>query len=448
MKLAHWPDSFEGRAILAVVGMSLTVWLAWSAFALWDAGREQSTLFDEELKDTAEVIVAAFPKVVFDQGLSMNFKLPSGGSTLEFNFQVWTRERRLVSRTETTPTEPLNPSFEPGFHSQRVGGQVWRSYSLNDESGAIQVQMGEHVAQRRGFARLDAIKGLGGLTFLLVAVAAALIGAMLWTARPLQRLRRQVETRAPTDTTALPLDGLPAEVRPLVQAFNHLLQRAEAARESQLRFVADAAHELRTPLAALKLQAQVAQRARSPEDVQAALGRLQSGIDRSTRVTEQLLELARMDGQSSVEPVALLDATQLLNCAAETCWPLAARRGMRLRFAAEVPELLAPPGLVEVALRNLLDNSLRYGPEGGCVTLGTMRRAGRDCVYVSDQGPGLDAAQREQALRPFVRLHDGAETGSGLGLSIVQRVARLMGAELRLEDAEPGPGLRALLLLN
>jgi two-component system sensor histidine kinase QseC len=360
---------------------------------------------------------------------------------------VWTRDGRLLSRTQTTPAEPINPTFEPGFHSHQVAGRVWRTYTLYDESGDIQVQMGEHVEQRMGIAKMDSLSRLLNLSWLLLLLSASLIAVLLWSSRPLARLQQQIEVRKLTDASALDSRGLPLEVQPLVLAFNALLERAETARTAQRRFVADAAHELRTPLAALRLQTQVAMRAVEPAEQQAALARLLQGIDRSTRLVEQLLDVARFDAPTSAQALQDVNVMELCQRLTESCAALAVRRRVSLHLDTELQQVRAAPGLLEVAMRNLLDNALRYSPEGSTVTLGTQLLEGRACFYVSDQGPGLDAAQQELALRPFVRLGDGLEMGSGLGLSIVHRVVALMGAELRLEHRPPAVGLKAMLLL-
>jgi two-component system, OmpR family, sensor histidine kinase QseC len=442
----RWWHSFQGRAVAAVVGTCLLVWVGWTAYTLWDGSRVQSTLNDVDLKSTAEIMITAFPQAALAQGPSANFKLPAGVQGTEFNYQVWSRDHRLLFRTETTPTRPLNPGFTVGFHNELIDGQHWRSYGASDASGAIHAQIGVRLAQRRSYVRLESMQLLAQLGGLLVGLSAVLIGVMLWTARPLRRLRRQIEARAPTDATPLPDHGLPAEVLPLVHAFNDVLARAEAARLAQQRFVADAAHELRTPLAALRAQAQVAQRTQDPQTAREALTRLQGGIDRSTRVAEQLLDLARVDGSGLALPATLVSLPRLGHDLVEGCAGLSRRRDVSLQIALSVEQVRAPESMLHIALRNLLDNAVRYTPAGGHVTLGSHRTANkRLCLFVQDDGPGMTVSERAQAVQPFVRLHEGQETGSGLGLAIVQRVAQLLGAELRLEDA--APGLRASLLM-
>ena len=329
MKVRWW-DSFQGRALVSGIGACVLVWLG--------------------------------PKGIADQNSTGNFRLPVGVDGPEFNYPLWTRDRRLVSRAETAPTEPMNPSFEPGFRSHTVNGRTWRSYSLNDETNAIQVQIGHRVSQRRSEVRNLAVHGLIGLGIQLAALSVFLTAALLWTARPLKHLRQHVEARDAQDASALKSEGLPSEVQPLVSAFNSVLARAEAARVAQQRFVADAAHELRTPLAALRLQAQVALRAQPGDDQQAALKRLQQGIDRSTRVAEQLLELARMDSLRPALPRQSVVLAALGEELLQACAGLAARRGLSLQANLPDAQVISHGALLHIALRNLLDNALRYSP--------------------------------------------------------------------------------------
>jgi two-component system, OmpR family, sensor histidine kinase QseC len=447
MKMRWW-DSFRGRAVASIVGAILLLWLSSLAYEFWQAGSERSELFDRELRSTAAIIIKSMPISLTDQNPSAHFKVAIDEGVPEFNFQIWTRDRRLVSRTETAPTEPMNPSFEPGFRSHTVNGQTWRSYSLNDDTNAIQVQMGEHLEQRRNLVRQLAVEDLIGVGTVLAALSLVLISALLWTARPLKRLRDEVEARAAQDASALRSEGMPSEVQPLILAFNSLLARAEAARVAQQRFVADAAHELRTPFAALRLQAQVAMRTEPGADQQLALERLQQGIDRSTRVAEQLLELARMDSLGPAIPRQAVVLAALGEDLLADSFSLAARRGLVLRAALPDAQVMSHPALLHTAMRNLLDNALRYSPPGSVVTLGAEQLEGGNwCLFVQDAGPGMSEQECERALQPFVRLHAGDEMGSGLGLAIVQRVALLLGARLQLMPADPPPGLKVRLEL-
>lgn len=445
MKLRLW-HSFQGRSVLAVIGVALLVWLTWTMYVYWDARRENSAIFDPELESGARLALSILPRVKSEQVVAGGYQLPKGPDVpFGIGLQLWTLDGRLLMRSSSAPAQPLNPSFEVGFSSHVINGERWRGYSLTDAAGEVQVQLAERLPERDDIARIETTKLLTMMAVALVPVTISLVAMILWTALPLSRLRHQLDYRRPNDHAALSTAGLPNEVLPLVQSFNQMLLRVEEARLAQQRFVAGAAHELRTPLAALRVQAQVAQRSKHDDEREAALMRLQSGIDRSARMVDQLLELARLDGDQEARERETISLPVLAQEVMESCGPLAARRQISVKLHITDATLSGNLALLYIALRNLLDNALRYSPSGGLVTLGADVTGDSWAFYVQDAGPGLNAAQRKQVIQPFVRMHEGEEIGSGLGLAIVQRVAMALGAELSLEDAAPAPGLRAVL---
>jgi signal transduction histidine kinase len=457
---SRWWRSFQARSVVASLAASLLVWGGFSLWTWYEAGNERSRRYDAELKTSAEMVIRAFPKVLVTQGEPTIFDATGTAgvwaSTTEFNYQVWTSDRRLVSRAASTPAQALNPAFTPGLSNATIDGTMWRVYTASDTSGAIQVQTGMNIAQRRELAMFAVTDQLTGLLLLLIPLTLHLLAAGAWTARPLARLRDAVARRSHDDDSPLPEADLPSEVVPLVKAFNDVLLRATQAREAQQRFVGDAAHELRTPLAALRVQAQVAQRLRDEPTRQQALQRLVEGIDRMTRVAEQLLDLARMDSLRGDDAALQPDSVDIREVASHTvrgCLVLAERRRVQLHVrpaAADPPlQVQGDAELLGIALRNVIDNALRYTPEGGRVQIESARVGQTVQLSVTDSGPGLDAQQREQALAPFVRLTPrGDEVGSGLGLSIVQRVCTLQNVVFELLPAPVGAGLQARFTLN
>ena len=460
MTLLHWRRSFQARSIIASVAVCLLVWAGWSLWTLWEAGKERSHLFDAELKLNARIVVQAFPRAFLGQPSPTVFELrpedaaASAEGDYEFNYQVWTHDRRLVSRAATTPEQALNPDFSPGFNSTQINGRTWRVFTLSDANGDIQVQVGDRLDQRKAMVALGAQESFFALLWLIGALTLGLLAAGWWAARPLRRLRDSVSQRVPGNDAPLPDHDLPSEAVPLVRVFNKLLQRSGDARAAQRRFVADAAHELRTPLAVLRVQAQVALRTRDETQRNAALARLVQGIDRSTRVAEQLLDLARLDELQADDPAlrsAPVDVDALVSRAIDSNRSLAERRQVRVQAQVNADAVKGDAGLLGVALRNVLDNALRYSPAGSSVQVQAAQRG--DAVYLSvtDSGPGLSAQQRQQAMEPFVRLAQDDQTsdeaGSGLGLSIVQRICALQNTRFELLGRSSGQGVEARFTL-
>jgi signal transduction histidine kinase len=237
----------------------------------------------------------------------------------------------------------------------------------------------------------------------------------------------------------LAANDLPSEISPMVEELNRLLERLAASFASQQAFVADAAHELRSPLTALSLQLQLLERARDASDRELATTRLGGAIDRATHLVSQLLTLARNEPEAAQENRGPLALDAIARDAAADVQPLAQQR--RIQIERRAPEGVTVVGETEalrILVRNLLDNAVRYSPEASTVTLSVQRDpAGRAVLEVSDEGPGIAAADRSRAFARFYRAPGAAEGGSGLGLAIVKAIAQRHGAQLTLADAVP-----------
>jgi signal transduction histidine kinase len=335
---------------------------------------------------------------------------------------------------------PLPPAAVEGFRDLDHAGARWRVYALPNEVQLIQIA--QPLAQRRAQAIGITLRILLPL-LLLLPVAAALLWWIVGRAlRPLDELGRQLAQRRPGSAAPLQVEPLPAEVRPMVAALDGLLQRLQAALEQQRSLTADAAHALRTPLAAVTLQAQLAQRAPDGPARDAALGKLEAGVKRASQLVAQLLALARLDPDAAREPAAPLDLAQLAREVADELAALAERAAIGLR--ATLPPAAPTVGheaALRMALTNLLDNALRYTPAGGEVELALQADAGGWRLAVSDSGPGLPADERERVFDRFYRGRDSRAPGSGLGLAIVREVARLHGGETFIGDGPGGRGL-------
>ena len=302
------------------------------------------------------------------------------------------------------------------------------------------IQVAQPQAIRRSLAARAALRSVAPLGALALP-----LGLLVWWLvshflRPLERLAAELRGRQADALSPLPVAGLPQETAPLVEALNALLQRLAQALSAQRDFLADAAHELRSPLTALKLQLQALQRAEDPAARGAALAALGEGIGRAQRLVEQLLALARSEAAPAAhEPV---DLEALATEVIAALWPLAQAR--RQTLALEAPEPRPVSGdraALYALLRNLVDNALRYSPEGGAVTVTVGGAPQAPLLTVDDSGPGIPAAERARVFDRFWRRASGQGDGSGLGLAIVQAVAQRHHATLRLDDA-PAGGLR------
>jgi len=312
------------------------------------------------------------------------------------------------------------------------------------------VQVAEPLAGRESLARHITLKMLLP-TFIALPVLALLIwfgvGAGL---RPLQQLKQEVKQRTASRLEPVAMAGVPEEVAPLVKALNDLFGRLQHAFEGERRFTADAAHELRTPLAALKIQAQVALRSTDATERHVALENVLRGVDRATRLVEQLLTLARVDPETAAIAFKQIDLRGLAAIVMRDLEPLAHAKQIEISLeegvASNIPcNVFGDDAQLGLLLRNLIDNAIRYTPVGGRVSV-SVRNAAGVTLEVRDTGPGIPEAEREQVQQRFYRIAGSGQDGSGLGLSIVRRIAELHGARLELRDNDTGSGLLARVL--
>jgi len=407
---------------------------------------EADALFDYQLRQMALSLR--------DQGrIAEGERAALADPELDYVVQIWSLDGvQLYSSRPRPLAGALPPRAVLGFTTVPVEGQAWRIYGAATPFRVVQV--GQPLAVRRQFAAAAA-----GRSVLPIAVAVPLLGLAVWwlvgaTLAPLRRVVAAAGAREPHSLQPLPLAGLPSELLPLVQAFNALLARLAAAFDAQRAFVGDAAHELRTPLTALKLQLGLLRTAADAAQRDDALQRLGAGVERASRLVEQLLALARAEPGQAL-PLAALDLVAVARQALADAAPLAQARGAQL--AIDAPETLPVDGNAEALrslLRNLLDNAVLHG--GPRVRLTLARAAdGSACAQVDDDGPGLPEAERERVFDRFHRREtnaagaDGvasAAPGSGLGLAIARAIAQQHGGTLRLLASPPG-GLRAELRL-
>ncbi|WP_246795852.1 ATP-binding protein [Burkholderia perseverans] len=411
---------------IVVAGVGAAGWLIYR-----QALAEANELFDYQLQE----IAAALPSEPFSQV----FGSRTNGGDEGIVIQIWNRNGNLMYFSH--PRAPIAPRAELGFSTEHTDRGEWRVYGAI--VGDNVVQLAQPVSVRNRLAASVALRTVWPLIVLLPFLGAAVWMIVGRGMRPLRRVTRAVESRRPEALDPLPDARLPQEVQPLVHALNGLLSRLAAALDTQKAFVADAAHELRTPLAAVQIQAQLVARAQDDETRREALADLQSGVTRATRLAEQLLALARSepDGATVVEPVALDEV--LAGCVSAHA-VVAQKRGIDLGIEGTEPAVVdADIGALRVMFNNVLDNAVKYTPDGGRidVSLG-FAPDGRALVRVADSGPGIPPDERERVFDRFYRDSSARArtdvSGSGLGLAIVKRVAAQQGAVVTLGESGAG----------
>ncbi|SAK71616.1 ATP-binding protein [Caballeronia ptereochthonis] len=415
---------------LVIVGVGFAGWLIYR-----QALAEANELFDYQLQQ----IAAALPSEPFSSVLSSRSESDEG-----VVIQIWNRNGVLMYYSH--PRVPLAPHAELGFSTEMTPRGEWRVYSAI--VGDNVVQLAQPLSIRNRVAAGVAWRTLWPLVLLL-----PLLGLAIWVIvgrglAPLQRVTRALDTRHPEALDPLSDRRLPQEVRPVVRALNALLARLSAALDTQKAFVADAAHELRTPLAAVQIQAQLVARAQDDETRREALADLHEGIARATRLAEQLLALARSEPDGKAVETQV-DLRELLEGCVRGYVLVAQERGVDLGIEASEPAFVkGDPDSLRVMFNNLIDNATKYTPKGGRVDVCLKAEDHHPLVEISDTGPGIPAEERERVFDRFYRAGEGATraptdvAGSGLGLAIVRRIAAQHGTTVALGES-PAGGLKA-----
>jgi len=421
--------------ILATLGFGALV-MGFAAYR--NVLRETEALFDYQLRQMALSLR--------DQGEIAPAQAGAlADADFDFVVQIWTVDGRAIYASRAHSELPARAVL--GFADVAVQGRTWRTFSVATPDRVIQVAQPAQIRQR--LAAEAALRSV----LPLLAVAPLMAAAVWWLValafRPLRRVAHQVRTRDAESLSPLSLTGLPDEVTPLVEALNALLQRLATAFGAQRAFVADAAHELRSPLTALRLQ--IGRLRRSPDEAArgAALDALSAGVERAVRLVEQLLTLARSEPGAPVASRETIALGELVRQAVADTVPYAVSRGTEFEFDADDGEQVEGDRSALAALvRNLADNAVRYSPPGSRVQVRVGLDDGAPTLWVDDSGPGIPAAERERVFDRFYRREaDGAgeaAQGTGLGLAIVRSVAERHGARLTLGESPLG-GLRVMV---
>ncbi|WP_421956174.1 ATP-binding protein [Polaromonas sp.] len=415
--------------------------------------QQADAMFDDHLQQVARSMRSGAP-------LGMPLKDSDDDAGFDLYVQIWGQDGTPIFRSTHSA---LPPRAVLGFSDVEANGNRYRVYSL--QTPLQTVQIAQNLSARTARARALAARAV--LPFILLTPLLML--AVWWvisrSLAPIERARRQVASRAADDFSPLADTDLPDEVRPLVDELNLLFGRVRGAFDAQRNFVADAAHELRSPLTALKLQAQALRRTDDePAAREAGIARLNQGIDRAIRLVEQLLTLAREEASlAQTDAVAgPIDLQDVVRLAVADVLPLAAHKHIDLGLADNEEGLPVQPVLVtgqrealRMMLRNLLENAVKYTPDSGRVDVSLQLQTdgneskGQCLLTVEDSGPGIAPEDRSRVFDRFYRSSDVApETGSGLGLAIVKTIADRHGATLQLDASPRLGGLRVQVRMD
>jgi two-component system OmpR family sensor kinase len=348
---------------------------------------------------------------------------------------------RAVARPERPPY--FSPSLPDGLQTVGIGRETWRVFVRTNAKG-VRVAVAQQTAVRDAAARSSALRTVMPILFLgpvLVLLAALLVRAMF---QPLQRLAVQLGERRQHDLGELDRAALPSEVWPFVTEINKLIARTVRALTLQRRFIADAAHELRSPMTAMSLQAERLAASDMPGEARERLEALSAGLSRTRILLDQLLTLARTQ-EPGIDQLTQVPLKKAIQECLEDLVPLAEAKGIDLGVVGDAdPVVIGRPMDIRILVKNLVDNAIRYTPEGGCVDISVADGGDRVVLVVDDTGAGISVEERDRVFDPFYRVLGSGEIGSGLGLAITSSIANQIGATISLTEKPDGtPGLRA-----
>lgn len=408
-----------------VLTVVVGVWLLTAVVTWFDASHELDELLDSHLAQAAALLVVqqandmeAEDDEVIDAPILHRY-------APRVAFQVF-HEDRLVLRSANAPVAPMvkaEKRFRSGFKTVQIKDATWRVFAAYGAERDVQVYMGEQTSSRNSILWAVLRSTLWPMAMALPLLAAALWWAVYRGVSPIRRLGRTLAERQALALNPVQLEDAPSEMVPMLDALNGLLKRIGTLLESERRFTADAAHELRTPIAAIRMQAQVALGEADDAQRKHALQGTLEGCDRATRLVEQLLTLSRLEA-AALPAMAAVDLSALARQVVAGLAPKAVGKKQTLALQADEPCLMSGnETLLGVLVRNLVDNAVRYSPPSARIQVAVERQHGQVVLSVEDSGPGLGEGERQRLGERFFRVMGNLESGSGLGWSIVRRIA-------------------------
>ena len=427
--------------LLAMIGLPVIIaGIIIGGFALSVTYAQIDAVFDSQLAQNAEILMQLTKHEILEhdpEGIDLQIEQPDFPHAYDkaLFFRIW-KGGHLV--TQAYDTKMFGDKQVPeGFSTRSVKGASWRFFSFSDKKDKVTVEVSEN-----NDARTDLIFQLLRSFFIPALIFVPAIFTFVWIGttralRPMTLLALEINQRGAQDLTPLKKEKIPQEVIPFIKALNQLFRRVDDGLRREREFTDNAAHELRTPLAAMKTQAQVMAReaGQSPERRE-SLHNLLYSIDRATRMVEQLLTFARLENMS--EPMEAVNFSALIEEVLGDIYSQVQAKKQELIVEIEADlKLQGYPEALKVLVRNIVDNAIKYAPEGGRIVIAAMRQGAGSMFSVADNGEGIPEDQQAKVFDRFYRVNKSKGMGSGLGLSIARWIAGMHGATIELENARP-----------
>lgn len=443
-------SSIRTRLFIILIAATTLIWLFATAWIYLDTKRQLQHVLDTRLMEAARMVGSlvtsgeiALSARAGEASASIPLPEPThAGYERQLSCQIWSFDGRLIGRSSGAPEAALSNETS-GFSEQEVGGEPWRVYAFADRDKGIRVLVGDRLGLRDRLVT-DLVRGLVLPAIVVVPLLAFLIWASVGSGlRPLRRLTQGLKERGPEDLSPISVGSPPAEIRPVVDALNGLFGKVAAAREHERSFTSFAAHELRTPLAGLRTQVQVALAARDPEIREGAMRQTLVAVDRTSRLVRQLLAMSELDAvPDQGEPQDIVVGRAIEDIAASL-------RTSHTDVAVEIDPALHRTTirmnreLFHLAVRNLHENAVQHSPAGGRVRWFLDSSASPPVITVEDEGPGIPEDEIGQVTDRFFRGRHRSAVGSGLGLAIVDAALKRAKASFVLRNRQDQCGLQA-----
>lgn len=428
--------SLRWRLFVLLLAATSVIWLCAVAWIYVSSRSELEHVLDTRLQEATRMVHSLVAGGNMSSA-AVSIPIDAIGYERQLSCQIWSVDGRLVARSSGAPEQSLAQN-EEGFADREVAGELWRIYTIVDDKKGVRVAVGDRISLRDKLVR-DLLTGLVAPALLIAPVLGVLIWASLGRGlRPLKVIAAEIAGRDGEDMRAIELSDTPSETRPLLVALNGLFGKVEAARRHEREITAFAAHELRTPLAGLKTQVQVALAADDSSVRETALRQVLVSVDRASRLVRQLLALAKLDAKSTPTPAEITNAGEVLREVLAGC---ATPSGLSVEIDPALDQLnvKADRESLHLVLRNLHENAVGHSPVPGCVRWSVLSE--KNGLVVADEGSGIPDDELPLVMQRFYRGRNRTVSGTGLGLTIAKLAAERFGAELALSNRSDQAGL-------
>lgn len=437
------------RFLLIYITLSILVIYGLISFAsYWVSKEELDELYDANLQQVASAIAAQHLAIQDVTHLYRNNQVGSGAKIEreeEFYVRVLAKDGAVLYVSHPEAKVPLPASL--GLSTQRFQTKQWRFFVVKAKEETIQVA--QSLRLRKNTIKETAYSLMASQLLFIPILVSLIFYAIRKALSPLSVLSNEIKKRDSADLNPFADDNVPAEVKPLVQSLNLFMDKVSTMVDVLKRFTSDAAHELRTPITALKLQLTVLEQSKSKSERESAIQNLKSGISRSEQLVSQLLTLARLEPDNQSRQVQSINLVELVKESFQELLPLAQDKSIDLGLnQADDCELIAVHQEIKILINNILDNAIRYTPNGGKVDVSVFKQSSHVILEVKDTGPGIPKNDIERVFERFYRGENQHISGSGLGLAIVREIAMQHGATIELSNQNPGLCFKAMFAIN